>query len=77
MHTASPPVAHLDLKPANIHYFPVLVLSSHNSYMCVSRLKTTPSMYFLADFGLGKVMTSTRVLGTASKLARTPGFSIS
>ena len=29
---------------------------------------------FLADFGLGKVMTATRVMGTATKMAGTPGF---
>ena len=29
---------------------------------------------FIADFGLGKVMTATRVFGTATKLAGTPGF---
>ena len=29
---------------------------------------------FVADFGLGKVMTTTRVFGTATKLAGTPGF---
>ena len=29
---------------------------------------------FLADFGLGKVMTAIRVMGTATKMAGTPGF---
>ena len=29
---------------------------------------------FIADFGLGKVMTTTRVFGTATKLAGTPAF---
>ena len=29
---------------------------------------------FLADFGLGKIMTTTRVFGTATMSAGTPGF---
>ena len=41
MHTAVPPVAHLDLKP---------------------------------EIGLGKILCESRVLGTATKIAGTPGF---
>ena len=35
----------------------------------------TPTMYnYLADFGLGRLLSKTRSLGTATKMAGTPGF---
>ena len=73
MHTASPPVVHLDLKPENILVRPW-------EYYMHSLLRTSVQVedgslhVFVADFGLGKVLRESRSLGTATKVAGTPGF---
>ena len=73
MHTASPPVVHLDLKPENILVRPW-------EYYLHSLLRTSVQVedgslhVFVADFGLGKVLRESRSLGTATKVAGTPGF---
>ena len=66
MHSANPPVAHLDLKPES-----VLVLSIHSYVLFFRHLKLSPVFImqvedhtlqiFIADFGLSRVMTMTYV----------------
>ena len=79
MHIANPLVAHLDLKPEN-----VLVCSIHSYVLFFRHLKLSPVFImqvedhtlqvFIADFDLGRVMTMTRMFGTATKLTSMPGF---
>ena len=74
MHSANPAVVHLDLNSEN-----VLVRSIHSCVLFFRHLKLSPVedhtlQVFIADFGLGRVMTMTRMFGTATKLAGTPGF---
>ena len=73
MHTADPPVIHLDIKPANI------LVSSFSLHIALGSYPGTqvqlPSLHIhIADFGLATSMCRTNVFGTATMRAGTPGF---
>lgn len=73
MHSASPPIAHLDIKPENVlvsFVLPAFQITA-KYYMQVEDITLHT---YIADFGLGKTITTNRVMGTYTKAAGTPGF---
>ena len=75
MHTSDPPVVHLDMKPENILQLSLSVLT-HSAcilWLC-TQVEDNTLHTFLADFGLGRLLNHTRIYGTATIFAGTPGF---
>jgi serine/threonine protein kinase len=51
-----------------------LYISRIITYIIYNQVEDDTGHVFLADFGLGRLLTKTRVFGTATKIAGTPGF---
>lgn len=76
MHTATLPIAHLDLKPENVLVslltYMYLGLTIQLDLVCV-QVEDKTFHVFVAGFGLGKVK-NTQVFATATMKAGTPKF---
>ena len=74
LHTSSPPLAHLDVKPANVM---VNTLRACMSSCLINAYVQVDSMTLhtvLTDFGLARFMSHTSAMGTRTMLAGSPGY---
>ena len=74
LHTSSPPLAHLDVKPANVM---VNTLRACMSSCLINAYVQVDSMTLhtvLTDFGLARFISHTSAMGTRTMLAGSPGY---
>lgn len=74
LHTSQPPLAHLDVKPANVmvSYFSSDYLIF--KFLCVLQVDRLTHHTILTDFGLARLMSQTSSIGTKTMLAGSPGY---
>ena len=68
MHSANPPVAHPDLKPENVLVsalpINIIIIMIRIPIAIIMQVEDHSFHVFLADFGLGQIMSTTRAIGT-------------
>ena len=77
LHTSSPPLAHLDVKPANVMVNRMYFYVHAYGYILMNTYVQVDSMTLytvLTDFGLARFMSHTSALGTRTMLAGSPGY---